>query len=514
MARPLAVLLVDDNVDDAIAIDAALRDAGFELRSKRVDSPSALREALNSDTWDVVLSEYAPSGFAGLEAHSVLHRSPSNLPFIIVTRELSVEAAAHSIERGVESLVLKGRLDRLSSAIERAIASGVEREENEILLRELRHAKKMEAVGRLAGGVAHDFNNLLTVIQGYGNILKRRLVPRGECVEEIGELLGATERAAGLTRQLLAFSRSQDLKPQVLDIGDHVRGVQKMLDRVIGEDVELALEVAPDAGSVRADPGQLEQVLMNLMVNARDALPDGGRIVIRANVVRLGPGDIPESPGLRPGPYVRLAVEDNGIGMDPETARHIFEPFFTTKEEGKGTGLGLAMVFGIVRQSKGAIRVRSRAGQGTKFEVYLPSVAPEPGAAPGEPEPIEETRGTGTVLLVEDEDAVRNLLRGELQRVGYDVIPASNGDEAWQLVEGRGEPVDLVVTDVVMPGMRGPDLVAKLREKWPELRVLFVSGWQDPDRTRLPDLDDDTRFLQKPFDPEQLVTVVHEMIDA
>jgi len=513
MAKPLTVLLVDDNVEEADAIVGALREGGFEPSWRRVDSPGALRDALDAQSWDVVLSEYAPPGFAGLQAHSILCRSQASTPFIVVARALHDEAAVQCIERGIESLVLKDNLDRLTTAIERAVAAHAERREHEALLRQLRQAQKMEAIGRLAGGVAHDFNNLLTVIQGYGNILKRRLVPRGECVEEIGELLGATERAAGLTRQLLAFSRSQALKPQVLDVGQHVLGVQKMLDRVIGEDVELAVDLSPETGHVRADPGQLEQVLMNLAVNARDAMPEGGRITIRADALPVGPGDIPESPGLRPGMYVRIRVEDDGTGMDPETARHIFEPFFTTKEEGKGTGLGLATVFGIVRQSRGAIRVRSRLGQGTTIEVFLPQVPGEEIGQAVVDEAAGDETGSGTILLVEDEDAVRGLLRSELERVGYDVLPASDGEDAWNQMEGRGEPVDLVVTDVVMPRLRGPDLARKLREKWPKLRVLFVSGWQDPDRTRLPELDHDTRFLQKPFDPEKLISVVGEMLE-
>jgi len=512
MSERLAVLLVDDSVEDADAILDALRAGGFDPSSRRVESPGALRDALDSEPWELVLAEYAPPGFAALQAHSILRRARANIPFIVVARDLDGAAAAHCIERGVENLVLKHKLERLPSAIERALAAFEENRERETLLRQLRQAQKMEAVGRLAGGIAHDFNNLLTVIQGYGNILKRRLVPRGECVEEIGELLGATERAAGLTRQLLAFSRSQALKPQILDVADHVRGVQKMLGRVIGEDVELAIDVSPDTGHVRADPGQLEQVLLNLCVNARDAMPEGGRLTIATDALVLGPGDIPESPGLRPGPYVRIRVTDEGVGMDPETARHIFEPFFTTKDEGKGTGLGLATVFGIVRQSRGAIRVRTREGHGTTFEVFLPQVAAPADGAQQASDDEPDAVGSGTILLVEDEDAVRGLLRAELERVGYDVLAASSGEDALKQVEGRGEPVDLVVTDVVMPGLRGPDLALRLREKWPSLRVLFVSGWQDPDRTRLPELNDDTRFLQKPFDPERLIAVVGEMV--
>ena len=491
----------------------ALRDGGFEPRWRRVESEPDLRDALAADSWDLVLSEFALPQLAQLRSLSIVRRTRARIPFVLVTRAIDGAKAAHCVEADIDNLVDKDNLGRLAVAIERTIAMQAEHSERETLLRQLRQAQKMEAIGRLAGGVAHDFNNLLTVIQGYGQIIKRTLVPRGEFVEEIGELLGATERAAGLTRQLLAFSRSQPLRPQIIDVGPHIIELRKILGRVISEDVELEVDIAPGTGHVRVDPRQFEQVLINLAVNARDAMPDGGRLTIATSVVELGPGDLAEAPGLRPGSYVRIGVSDEGVGMDPETVRHIFEPFFTTKEIGKGTGLGLATVFGIVQQSGGAIRVTSIPEKGTRFDVYIPRVEAETVTAETGAAEEPEQHGSGRILLVEDEAAVRGLLAGELRRVGYEVIVEANGLDAWQTMEGRGEPVDLVVTDVIMPAMRGSELVRRLRERWPELRVLFVSGWQDPAKTKLPELDDRTRFLQKPFDPATLIARVAELIN-
>jgi len=428
------------------------------------------------------------------------------VPFILLTATLSEEAAVQCLELGADNLVLKNNMARLPGALTSTLDSYREREERDELLRQLRQAQKMEAVGRLAGGVAHDFNNLLTVISGYGHILKRRFVPRGECVDEIEQLLGAADRAADLTRQLLAFSRSQALKPQVLALGERVQGIRKMVDRLLGADLKMEVEVAPDTGYVRADPGQLEQVLMNLAVNARDAMPDGGTVTLRTSAVTLAPGQIPEAPGLRPGPYVKLEVQDTGVGMDAGTRRQIFEPFFTTKQQ--GTGLGLATVYGIVRQSKGAIRVRSRLGHGTTFEIYLPQVSGEQ-AEIELGEPPEPERGQGTLLLVEDDDAVRGLLVAELQGAGFLVLAAPTAEDAWGM---RSDVVDLLVTDVIMPGMRGPELAEKLRGERSDSKVLFVSGYQDPDRTRLPPLDARTAFLQKPFNPAELVAKVTELL--
>jgi PAS domain S-box-containing protein len=378
---------------------------------------------------------------------------------------------------------------------------------------QLRQAQKIEAVGRLAGGVAHDFNNLLNVITGYGQMVFRRL-PDGPEREKTKAILQAAERAAGLTRQLLAFSRKQVLEPKVLDLNAVVGGMDEMLRRLIGEDIELHTQLAPSLGRTKADPGQLEQVLMNLVVNARDAMPRGGRLTLQTANAVMDDTYIRDHLGARPGRYVMLAVCDNGLGMDPETQKHIFEPFFTTKEKGKGTGLGLATVYGIVKQSEGYIWVESAPGAGTTVKVYLPRVEAEPAAEevrrPAVPE--ELPRGTETVLLVEDEDMVRRMTREVLEGAGYRVLEASSGFEALRVSAGHDGNLDLLLTDVVMPGMSGRELSERLAPVRPTMKVLYMSGHTDDAIFHHGVTQAGTGFLQKPFTPDALERRVRELL--
>jgi two-component system, cell cycle sensor histidine kinase and response regulator CckA len=374
---------------------------------------------------------------------------------------------------------------------------------------QFRQAQKMEAVGRLAGGVAHDFNNLLTVINGFSQLLLEILPGNHNTVEMLQEILKAGERAAGLTQQLLTYSRRQMVQPKVLDLNVAVENGKKWLERVIGEDVELTSVPAADLRRVKADPGQVDQVLMNLCVNARDAMPTGGKISIKTENVEL---DACWSAGLfdvRPGRYVLLAVTDTGCGMDAETQAHIFEPFFTTKELGKGTGLGLATVYGIVKQAGGYVKVHSQQGRGASFEVYLPAVndAPEEGA----PSNADSPRGAETVMVVEDEEAVRALTRLLLENKGYKVLVAASGSEALELA--RQERIDLLVTDVVMPKMSGRQVAEALRLLNPELKVLFISGYTDDAVVRHGVSEAETSFLQKPFTLYDIAQKIRQVLD-
>jgi two-component system cell cycle sensor histidine kinase/response regulator CckA len=376
---------------------------------------------------------------------------------------------------------------------------------------QFRQAQKMEAVGRLAGGIAHDFNNMLSVIIGYSELLQERL-GSGPDRKSVDEIKKAAERAASLTRQLLAFSRRQILLPRVLDLNAIVDTLSKMLRHMIGEDIELVLVPATDLGSVRADSAQTEQIIMNLVVNARDAMPRGGRIVISTSNADLDEAYANQNPSVRPGSYVLLAVSDTGSGMSEATMRHIFEPFFTTKGPGKGTGLGLSMVYGIVNQSGGSIGVSSELGKGTTFKIYLPRVDEDAVIEHRRAEsPI--VRGSETILLVEDEESLRVLIAGLLESNGYKVVQAADGKEAIRLASRNG-PMDLLMTDVVMPGMSGSDLADALRVSVPELKLLFISGYTGDLITQHGVHETEAALLEKPFTRHTLLSKVKVVLDS
>lgn len=407
-------------------------------------------------------------------------------------------------------------LDALASVAD-IISQGIERKRAEEALLasedQLRQSQKLEAVGQLAGGVAHDFNNLLTVINGYSDLLLRRMSRGDETRLKVEEIKKAGERAASLTRQLLAFSRKQVLQPKVLRLNAVVTDVEKMLRRLIGEDIDLITVLDPSLGQIKADPGQIEQVIVNLAVNARDAMPHGGRLTIETHNVQVDNEFARTHATIRPGDYVLLEVSDTGIGMDAETQARIFEPFFTTKEQGKGTGLGCATVYGIVKQSDGHIWVNSEPGKGTTFKVYLPAVLDEAENSKESRPSGELPHGREKVLLTEDEEPVRRLTKTILELNGYQVFEAADGDEALVLHERQRGEFDLVITDVVMPNMSGPKLVESLEAISPGLKVLYLSGYTDDAIVRHGLLDQKVDFLQKPFTPDALLRKVRKVLD-
>jgi two-component system, cell cycle sensor histidine kinase and response regulator CckA len=376
---------------------------------------------------------------------------------------------------------------------------------------QLRQSQKMEAVGRLAGGIAHDFNNLLTVINGYSEILLRHIGEVSPVRKEVEQINQAGERAALLTRQLLAFSRRQVLQLKVLDLNGVVSGMDTMLRRVIGEDIELETILGEGLGSVKADPGQIEQVILNLAVNGRDAMPDGGRLTIETGNAFLDEHLSSQHSSAAVGPHVFLAVRDTGIGMSEETQAHLFEPFFTTKEKGKGTGLGLSTAYGIVKQSQGFIHVTSEVGEGTTFTIHLPRVDAEVEAT--FPVLSAEPKGSETVLVVEDEDSVRELVERVLSEKGYRVLFAAEGNEGLRIAGGHREPIDLLITDVVMPGMGGRELAARLEAARPGMKVLFMSGYSEKVISHHGILEDGLAFFQKPFTSDALLRKVRETLD-
>jgi signal transduction histidine kinase/CheY-like chemotaxis protein len=378
---------------------------------------------------------------------------------------------------------------------------------------QLEQAQKMDAIGRLAGGVAHDFNNLLTVILGRTDILLTQIKAEDPLRRGIALIQRTAGRAAELTKQLLAFSRKQVLEAVVLDLGVVITDMKEMLARLIGEDIALVTNLAATLGHVKADRGQIEQVVMNLAINARDAMPQGGQLVVETANADLDDEYVRRNVGSRPGPHVMLAVSDSGVGIPRELQRHIFEPFFTTKEQGKGTGLGLAPVYGSVKQSGGYIEVDSEPGRGTTFRIYLPRVDSASPAAERSPRAAAPTGGTETILLVEDEDGVRELARDILRSSGYTVLEGRNGAEGLLLGERHQGALDLLLTDVVMPRMSGRELAERMVSLRPELSVLYMSGYTDDAVIRHGVLGSDTAFLQKPFTPAALVQRVRETLD-
>jgi len=436
---------------------------------------------------------------------------------LMITRKLAGESV---MAYEVEIIAKDGRRVRVelntSLIIQDGVVVGIQGiardvTERKELEEQLRQAQKMEAVGKLAGGVAHDFNNLLTVINGYSDLIAKRLREEDPLRNNVEEIRKAGERAASLTRQLLAFSRKQVLQPKVIDLNEVVRETEQMLRRLIGEDIELRASLGPWLGSVKADPGQMEQVLMNLAVNARDAMPRGGKLTISTENVYLDEEYAAHHVSVAPGRYVILAVSDTGTGMDEQTRARIFEPFFTTKVAGKGTGLGLSTVYGIVKQSGGYVWVYSEVGRGTTFKIYLPRVDAGAQVYSQTPSHARELGGTEAVLLAEDDELVRNMIRFILSDHGYKVLAAANGAAALSIFE-RTEPIHLLLTDVVMPGMSGRELADRLTRLRPEMKVLFMSGYTEDAIVHHGVLDEGVNFIQKPFTPDDLARKVREVL--
>src|SRR2546425_610995 len=486
MGTTLHILHLEDNPDDQELVRLTLVKEGMACELACVESHDDFLAALKQGEWDIILADYTLPSYDGLSALRLARELRPEVPLIFVSGTIGEDAAIACLKAGATDYVLKHHLARLAHAVRRALREAEERkerwradEDRTRLEEQLRQAHKMEAIGRLAGGIAHDFNNLLTVINGYSELVLNSLGANLHARKNVEQIKKAGRRAATLTRQLLAFSRRQVLQLKVLDLNAVVTNFEAMLQPLIGEDILLEAVLQPRLGLVKVDPGQIEQIILNLTVNARDAMPEGGKLTIETANVELDEAYARRHVSVRPGPYVMLAISDTGCGMDAETQSRIFEPFFTTKELGKGTGLGLSTVYGIVRQSGGHIWVYSEPGQGTAFKIYLPRNGqalhvekPTPGLA-------ESWRGTETILLVEDEDALRELTRHILEADGYAVLEADRPDKTIEVAVGHCGPIHLMLTDMVMPGMNGVVLAANLSPSRPEMRAIYMSGLTD-----------------------------------
>ncbi len=463
LGRPVAMLAPADETADAAPEVVPSAEVG------RLEHVLAVRRRKDGSLMDVVMTVSPLRDVAGLV-----------VGVSTIARDLSAQRRAEAEHRSIED--------------------------------QLRQAQKMEAVGCLAGGVAHDFNNLLSVIISYSDMALSELATDHPIREHLEEIRSAGNRAAELTHQLLAFSRRQALQPRVLDPDKEISGMEKMIHRLMGEDVELTLLLAASPRTMLADAGQLSQVLMNLAVNARDAMPEGGKLTIETAAVDLDEASAAAHPGVTPGPYVMIAVTDSGVGMDQATQARIFEPFFTTKAE-RGTGLGLATAFRVVKQSGGDIQVYSEPGRGTTFRIYLPGSALRNGSEAPSGEELDLQRGTETVLLVEDEDQVRHVARDILRRSGYTVVEAENAGEALLVCEQHQGPIHLLLTDVVMPKMTGRQLADRLQPLRPEMRVLYMSGYTGGAIVQLDILPPGIAYLQKPLTPTTLLRKIRDLLD-
>ena len=520
MAKPIQILMVEDSEDDAELLHLALTRGGLDAGYERVQTPEAMQSALKNRRWDLVISDYSMPHFDGFRAFKLMKDAGVELPFIFVSGTLGEETAVEAMRLGVSDYFVKGQLKRLVPAIQRELQKSEDlrkRREAESALQkaelELRQAQKMEAMGRLAGGVAHDFNNLLTVVLGHANLLAEGSPSAAELGQGLAEIKRCAERGSALTRQLMAFGRRQPLARVAMDLNHVIRDFSGMLKRLIGDGIELEFRQAPRLGAVMADPNQVEQILMNLSLNARDAMPRGGRILIQTEARQLSAAELAASPGLEPGPYAMLQVKDNGQGMSEEVLSHIFEPFFTTKPAGQGSGLGLSTVYGIVRQSQGHLMVQSEPDRGSSFSVFLP-LAPE-GARRPEAAPkalaASALHGTETVLVVEDDDALRHLMMVILLRYGYHVLDAAHGQDALALLERYTERIDLVLTDLNMPEMDGRELARRLALARPGLKVLYMTGYAQPEV--MAEMEEGKMdFMTKPFNAEMLGSKIREIL--
>ena len=514
MPTPLRLLIIEDSEDDALLLERELTKNGYDLDSRRVDTPEAMKNALAAKTWDLVISDFVMPHFSGMDALRILQKSRRDIPFIIVSGKVGEESAVEAMRAGANDYIIKGNLARLTPAIEREIRDVKNRSKCRLAEDQLYQSQKMEAIGQLAGGVAHDFNNILTVILGYCDLLKMKSILDDPGKEALEHIKSAAERAAQLTHALLAFSRKQVLDTRPVNLNELVQHVERFLVRIIGEDVHLKSIYHDAELRVMADAGQMEQVLMNLATNARDAMPAGGELTIETSFQEIDQSFV-YSHGLgNPGRYGVICISDTGIGMNEETINRIFEPFFTTKEVGKGTGLGMAIVHGIVNQHNGFVYVYSEPGNGTTFKIFIPLLESE--ITSESMEIILErppNRGTETILVAEDDVSVREVVETVLKEFGYEIISAADGQEAVETFTVNRAKIKLILMDLIMPHKSGMAACKEIRLLQPDVRVLFTSGYTADFIRSRGELDTGVDLIMKPVKPLELLRKVREMLD-
>ena len=528
-SKRLRILIVEDQPSDAALAQRHLTGAGIGFAAVVVDTRAAFVQQLTAFCPDIILSDFSLPGFSGQSALKIAKDECPHIPFIFLSSVLGDETAVELIRQGATDYVLKDRLARLPSVIHRAIAEAEQRGHLAQLETQLHQSQRLENLGQLAGGVAHDFNNLLAVILNYASFVAEELAapPESDWPErlesarsDIRQITLAAERAAALTRQLLAFARREVIRPQVLDLDNVITGVEEMLRRTLGAHVKLVTTLGGGLWPVLADPGQLEQVLVNLVVNARDAMPHGGTLTIDTSNITVDDDTIAGGSTSEPGRHVRLRVSDTGTGMTADVLERVFEPFFTTKEAGTGTGLGLATAYGIISQADGRIQIYSEQGIGTTFSIMLPVTAaaavPMKGAAVPMtgPVPYERAPKGETILIVEDEAALREVTKRIFTRNGYHVITAANGPEALTIASSHPGEIHLLVTDVVMPYMLGREVAEKMDVIKPGIAVLFMSGYARTVLASSGSLDPGMALVEKPFSEVELLKQAGQVLNG
>jgi two-component system, cell cycle sensor histidine kinase and response regulator CckA len=512
MGTPLRVLMIEDSEDDAALLLRELRRGSYDVVSERVDLPEALKSALDTKPWDLVISDFSMPHFSGTDALRLLRATGSEVPFIFVSGTMGEETAVAALQNGAQDFLVKTNLKRLVPAVQRALREAEERRQRKLMEQQVQQLRKFEAIGKLAGGIAHDFNNVIGAILGWAEMGCEEATPGTSLHDRFQKIRDQSFWAARLTSQLLAFARRQVLQPRNINLNTlAVEGVG-LLRRVIGEHIEVRVLTVPDLRVTLADPTQIEQVLMNLCLNARDAMPEGGQLIIETQNVEIDEEYCRAQAYARKGSYVLLAVSDTGVGMDAATKERIFEPFFTTKEVGKGTGLGLATVYGVVKQHGGFIHLYSELGKGTTFRIYLPATSGAP--EPREPKSDERTpKGSETILLAEDNEGLREAAQEMLQRLGYRVILASNGAEATEIFKANSGKIDLVILDIVMPLLSGPAVYSQMAAIQPDLRAVFATGYTAETASLNSTLEKGVPILQKPYSMKNLGQIVRSTLD-
>jgi two-component system, cell cycle sensor histidine kinase and response regulator CckA len=507
----LKLLIVEDSEVDAELLARAIRKS-YQVAYTRVDSREALRTGL-LERWDLVISDHTIPGFSGIAALQMVREKFPDLPFIFVSGTIGEDVAVEAMRVGAQDYVMKGNLARLIPAIERELREAKNREERKKIEQRMQQLEKFEAIGKLAGGVAHDFNNVIGAIMGWAELGKDEVAEGSRAAKFFQNIRAQAERAAGLTRQLLAFARRQTLAPRIVDLNQMVSETTALLQKAIGEQIEIKLVLAPDLQSTCADPSQMEQVLMNLCFNARDAMPKGGQLLIETHNVELDDTYVRRHEYARPGRYVALSVSDTGTGMDATTLKRLFEPFFTTKELGKGTGLGLATAYGIVKQHEGLIEVYSEPLKGSMFHVYLPA---SNGAAQGKSSGATEDAirgGTETILVAEDHAGNLEMVDEMLRKLGYRVILAKDGGEALRKFRQHCDEIAIALLDVVMPQMGGPEAYEKIAAIKPGVPVIFSSGYSEEGARLASLVERGATLMQKPYAPKVLARKIREVLD-